>query len=402
MAILSFTDAHAAAGEPALLAARQIALRLSERAAQTDARGEQPPEHFQWLHEAGLLGLTIAPALGGLGANLAQTTAVLGAIAHGDPSTALVLAMHHHQHAGMRRGIGWPAALSARLAARSRDGVALINSLQAEPALGSPSRGGLPATIARRHADGWRLSGHKIYCTGSTLLSFAAVLAVTDEAAPRVGYFVVPMEAPGVRIEPTWDHSGMRATASHDIVFDDVPVGPDDVAELHDASGGIRRDPVELSWYLAMLASIYDAVARAGRDWLLPFLIERKPASLNASLSTVPRIQEAVGGIDVLLETNRRLLSSLARDVDEGRVDAAQAALVKHVVVDNAVKALDHALELAGNHGLSRRNPLERHHRDVLCSRIHAPVNDIVRVNAGRAAFASFAAAQGRSERAVA
>ncbi|HEM8498593.1 TPA: acyl-CoA dehydrogenase, partial [Burkholderia multivorans] len=40
-----------------------------------------------------------------------------------------------------------------------------------------------------------------------------------------------------------------------------------------------------------------------------------------------------------------------------------------------------------GNHGLSRRNPLERHYRDVLCSRVHTPQDDAIAVAAGRAAL---------------
>ncbi|MDL5472214.1 acyl-CoA dehydrogenase, partial [Klebsiella pneumoniae] len=43
---------------------------------------------------------------------------------------------------------------------------ALINALRVEPELGSPARGGLPATVLRRGVDGWRLSGHKLYTTG--------------------------------------------------------------------------------------------------------------------------------------------------------------------------------------------------------------------------------------------
>jgi alkylation response protein AidB-like acyl-CoA dehydrogenase len=44
-------------------------------------------------------------------------------------------------------------------------------------------------------------------------------------------------------------------------------------------------------------------------------------------------------------------------------------------------------LELTGNPGLSRKNPLERHYRDVLCSRIHSPQDDTILVGGGRAAF---------------
>ena len=44
-------------------------------------------------------------------------------------------------------------------------------------------------------------------------------------------------------------------------------------------------------------------------------------------------------------------------------------------------------LELTGNPGLSRANPLERHYRDVLCSRIHSPQADTILVAAGRVAL---------------
>ncbi len=46
-------------------------------------------------------------------------------------------------------------------------------------------------------------------------------------------------------------------------------------------------------------------------------------------------------------------------------------------------------MQLAGNHGLSRANTLERHLRDVLCARVHTPQPDAAFVAAGRAAFES-------------
>jgi len=57
------------------------------------------------------------------------------------------------------------------------------------------------------------------------------------------------------------------------------------------------------------------------------------------------------------------------------------------------VRAVEIALQLSGNHGLARQNPLERHHRDVLCSRIHTPQNDAILVAAGARALQSSGAA---------
>ena len=79
--------------------------------------------------------------------------------------------------------------------------------------------------------------------------------------------------------------------------------------------------------------------------------------------------------------------------VDRKRADAAatpdplHAQQVKHLVTGNVVRILELALSATGNHGLDRANPLERHYRDALCGRVHAPQADTVLVNAGKAAL---------------
>ncbi len=161
-------------------------------------------------------------ALGGGGAGASETARVLGIIGKADPSTALVLSMHYIQHLGMAKSTRWPGRLSRKLAGETIEGVALINALRVEPELGSPARGGLPSTIARRTETGWRLSGRKIYSTGAPILKWYAVWAKTDVAETRVGLFLVPAGLPGTRIVETWDHLGLRASGSHDVIFEDV------------------------------------------------------------------------------------------------------------------------------------------------------------------------------------
>jgi alkylation response protein AidB-like acyl-CoA dehydrogenase len=102
-------------------------------------------------------------------------------------------------------------------------------------------------------------------------------------------------------------------------------------------------------------------------------------------LASLPTVQEKFGEIEVLLQASDCLLDSHARAYDAGSAPDGLAAVAKHVAVENAVRAATLALELAGNHGLARRNPLERHLRNVLCSQIHSPPNNLIRSNAGRA-----------------
>jgi len=93
-----------------------------------------------------------------------------------------------------------------------------------------------------------------------------------------------------------------------------------------------------------------------------------------------------VGLISAQLLTATTLVDSVALAVDRGEpVDAARPGIAKTVATTAAIEAVQRAVALIGNAGLSRRNPLERHLRDVLCGRIHTPQDDVVLISAGRA-----------------
>jgi alkylation response protein AidB-like acyl-CoA dehydrogenase len=368
--------------------AQRLAGEFATRAAQHDREASFPFENFEDLSEAGLLALTVPAALGGAGAGALDAARIINIIGKADPSTALVLSMHYIQHLVMARSTRWPGRLSRKLARETVEGVALINALRVEPDLGSPSRGGLPATIARRTETGWRLSGRKIYSTGAPILKWYAVWARTDEPDVRVGLFLVPAKLPGTRIVETWDHLGLRASGSHDVVFDDVVFPLDHEIDVRRPEEWLVPDFTQATVHAIFVASIYDGIARAARDWLIEFLKNRVPSNLGASLATLSRAQEIVGGIEARLAVNARLIDSFAGDYDDGVVlSASESNIIKLTVTNNAVAVIEDALSLTSNHGLTRANPLERHYRDVLCGRVHTPQDDATRVNAGRLAL---------------
>ena len=368
--------------------ARLLAADFAKRAAAHDRDASFPFENFQQLSDAGLLSLTVPRERGGLGAGMLESVRVLNQLARGCPSTALVLAMHYIQHYSMAHGRPWPKHLAELMARESVSGLGLVNVLRVEPELGSPSRGGTMATVARRTAEGWRLSGHKIYSTGLPILKWYSVWARTDETEPRLGTFLVPAGLAGAKIVETWDHAGLRASGSHDLVLQDVLIPSDYEIDVRSPGEWRAGDPIGLIVHGTFVAAIYDGVARAARDWVVQFLQNRKPPNLGAALATLPRAQEIVGGIEVKLTTNTRLLESFAADYDSGRgTSMADAQALKMTLTNNAVAAVEEALSLTGNHGLSRTNPLERHLRDVLCGRVHTPQDDTIKLTAGRLAL---------------
>lgn len=363
---------------------RALARAFAAAAPRHDREGSFPHENIAALRDAGLLALTVPREWGGEDADLGRAAAVVGTIAEGCPATALVLAMHLIQHRAIARNPRVPLALRERLGRGAAERGEVVNALRVEPELGTPARGGLPATTASRTADGWWLAGRKIYSTGSPALAWGLVWARTDEEEPRVGQFLVPMRAPGVTVVETWDGAGLRASGSHDVLFRDVPIPPEYALDLRAPVEWGRPDAEQAAWNAVLVAALYTGVARAARDWLLGFLRDRRPANLGAPLADLPRMQEAVGRIEALLLTNARLVAGAARDGDASSVECG---LVKTVAAENAIAAVQEAVALCGNHALSRSNPLERHLRDVLCARVHTPQPDSAHLAAGRAAL---------------
>jgi len=393
---------------PALLALlARLRPQLAARAAEHDRDGSFPHENFALLQSHGLVGIVAPLACGGSACTLATARQVVRAVAYADPATALVLAMTYLQTRQIHRpGSRWPARLRERIGRDCVERGALINAMRVEPDLGSPTRGGLPATVARRDAEGgWTLDGHKMYCTGAPGLHWLSVWARTEEpdgAPPRVGTFLVPRRAPGVRQVDAWDHLGLRASGSHELVFEQVRLPADHAADIRPQAAWApealtpddrHAQADQQAWMTVLLGSLYDAAAQAGRDWTLDFVRQRAPGSLGAALATLPRVQEGLGEVAGLLLTNRLLLDQLTETTDDGAPPAGtDSGLVKWTVTHNAVRAVEKLLKLTGNHGLSRHNPLERHYRNVLCGPVHAPQDDALLVAAGKAQLASAAA----------
>ena len=369
-------------------AARDVAADIATRADLHDREGSFSQENIDALWAAGIGNLTLEERFGGPGHDLRTTAAAVRAIGGGDASTALIWVMHLiYLRILAVPEFGVAPEVRDRIFSSALAGPALVNALRVEPELGTPARGGVPATVARRTGDGWRITGRKTFSTGSHGLGWLVVWATTegDPEGPRTGPFIVPADAPGITIEETWDHMGMRASASHDVLFADTPVPLDHAAGLVTAGEpdtGLRT-PEVMGTMILLLLAVYDGVAWAARDWLVRYLNERTPTNLGKPLASLPRFQAAVGEIDALLHANAALLDDLARDPGSGK-----GGLAKVVVARNVIAVAEQAVALVGNAGLTRHNPLQRHLRDALCSRIHSPQDDTILTNAGRASLA--------------
>lgn len=358
---------------------------LAQAAKAADATGSFPWAGIRAVQARGVLERTVGTRYGGAGLSLGGMTRLLARLGEGDPSVALISAMTLLAHYRQAHAPLWPEERYRQLLAQARQGLVLVNAARVEPDLGSPSRGGLPATLARRTASGWSISGTKRFVTGAGGLTHYLVWARTDESPARVGTFIVPSGSAGIRIIENWNSLGMRATCSHDVEFQDVEVPHADVLALSDLAAATQNNRAKAAENL-VLTSIYLGVGRAAQKAFASFARERVPANLGVPLSQTERFIAAAGEIDLLVSGAEHLIFNA---VDHGLEDPDQLLRVRVLAGRQLQQAVQIAVQHLGNPGLSGNWELERHFRNIQSARVHAPQEDTVLALLGRAALAA-------------
>ncbi|GAB2608497.1 acyl-CoA dehydrogenase [Paractinoplanes abujensis] len=357
-----------------------VTAEIAKTAGEYDRTGELPWAGIEAAHRAGLLTATVGRQYGGPGLGPRETARILIAIGEGDASVGLIAANSLTTHAAQAATGSWPAARYDDLLRRSQTGPALVNAIRAEPELGAPARGGLPRTTLTPAADGWRLNGRKAYATGGAGLAYHVVWAVEGE---RVGHVLVPGDAPGITWIDTWDHLGLRASNTHDVVYTDVAVPADAFVEIPRGAGGVYRDPAAVAGPGSFgHPALYIGVARAARTAFAEFARGRVPAALGRPIAETERIQVVAGEIDLQITQAETLLYGALLRAEAG--EKPDFSAIKVAIARSVIAATQTAVAALGNPGLSRHNPLERHLRDALCIRVHPPQEDTVLLAAGR------------------
>ncbi|WP_377297902.1 acyl-CoA dehydrogenase family protein [Rhizobium sp. SGZ-381] len=361
----------------------QIVRAVADAAPEVDRSGAFPWAGIRAVHAGGLLESTVAKRYGGNGASLLETAHLLAALGRGDPSVALITAMTLFNHLAQASRNHWPEDLYLSLLAEAKERPLLLNAARVEPELGSPARGGLPATRARRTASGWSISGRKRFVTGAHGLTHFLVWAHTDEAPTRVGTFVVPNGLPGIRIIENWDSLGMRASGSHDVEYEDVEIPLQNVVDLTGTEVAQQDNRGHAAMTLA-LTSLYLGVAEAAQAAFSRFAHERVPTNLGHPIARTERFVTLSGEIDLLIGGARQLIFDA---LSTGQADAERLVRARLLAGRQLRDAVQLAVRGLGNPGLGAELGLERHFRDIQAVLVHAPQEDTSISMLGRTAF---------------
>ncbi|MEX0750550.1 MAG: acyl-CoA dehydrogenase family protein [Dehalococcoidia bacterium] len=352
----------------AVTIAKDLADEFRERAAEYDRTGEFPKQNYDRMRESGYLRAPVPEQLGGLGATLPQMAQAQQALARGCASTALAVNMHLFQVGAARDGFLKTGANEAPLRRVADEGIVLGSAGAEAIVAGEWST----PTRAEKKDGNYVINGRKYFVSQAPGVNVLRVNAVDTETGELI-VVAVPCNLEGVRIDPTWDTTRMRATASHEVVFENVTV-PESAVGARLAGKEPLRTPqyaAIMRWFYPLMSSVYLGVAEEARHFALQSLQKARNSNFRDPVLT----DVLLGEMEVAFTTASAVRNQLAPRLAEAEVEevVALSITLKEIVVDRAIETVEKAVAIAGGTAYFRKSPLERLARDVRAGRFHPP-----------------------------
>ena len=358
----------------AVKVAEQLAEEFRCTAAEYDRTGEFPSANYARMKETGYLRAPVPVQLGGLGAGLADMARAQQALARGCGSTALAVNMHLFQVGTTVDA--WRNKMPVEpLLKRIVDEGIVIASNGAESIVAGDWT---TATTAEKRNGEYIVNGRKFFCSqapGMDILRFFARDTETGELLV-VGASV---NALGLKVVETWDTTGMRATASHDIVIDDLHV-PETAIGARLPAGAPTRTPAIANigrWFLMLASSVYLGIAEEARAEAYKAI----GGGINSANRDEVLTNMLIGQMEAEFLTARSIRDQAAMELDtppsDPQAGLALAILCKETVTSHAIATVEKAVEIAGGRAYFRKSPLERLARDVRAARFHPPASPV-------------------------
>ena len=349
-----------------------------------DQQAQWPKEGIESLQSAGLAGMVVPEALGGMGHGLLALTRVCEVLGRECASTAICFGMH---------SVG-ASVIAANATAEQREKFIEpivvgkhITTLSLSEA-GTGSHFYLPETSLEVEDSGLAINGRKTFVTnGSNADSYVVSTVAADPEAP-MGQFscvVVPKETNGVQWGERWNGMGMRGNSSRTMELRDVRLPTSSLL-------GKEGDQI---WYIFNVVCPYFLVAMSGTylgimnsalEEAKEHLAKRHHTHIGLTLAQLPVLQHRLGNLWGKVERTRRLIYHAASSFDAGDPDALVALMsAKAEVADTVVSVVNEAMTMVGGIAYRDGSRLHRFMRDARASHLMSPTTDMLRVWIGRA-----------------
>lgn len=354
---------------------------MADQAERADASRQIDSELIAAIKASDVMGLAATDTIGGLEASVLQIGRELEAVAANCASTSWTLWNHL---AVFHLFVGTLGPTHSELLTE------IVNKGQwvCFPA-GAGS--GVTGVI---EGDAVRLNGRGSFSTGGRYADYSgAVFVVADADGNRaepldLRFTVVPIDGDGVKIDPTWDGSGLRASATDDIHYTDAVVPLDRCVPWFGANRAetLREVPVVSPRYREDWVGLSDVwlgwmgvgLVRAALGEATASIRHRR-SIMGKAMVTRPTIQVNLGEAAALVAAAAATMEVACVDVDR-RIEAEQIPteadyLRQMALATSALRQLDDAMNLLmrsqGGNALRESGSFSRRYRDFQAMPLH-------------------------------
>jgi glutaryl-CoA dehydrogenase len=335
------------------------------------------PEIFGLMGQTGLLGITVPEQYGGVGASYVAYGLVAREVERIDSGyrsmmsvqSSLVMFPIHEYGSEEQRMKYLPKLASGEL----------IGCF----GLTEPDAGSDPAgmkTRAEKTADGYRISGSKMWISNAPIADVFIVWANSDAHDGKIKGFILEKGMAGLSAPKIEGKLSLRASVTGEIVMDGVEVGEDailpNVEGLRGPFGCLNRARYGISW--GVMGAAEDCWHRARQ-----YGLDRK--QFNRPLAQTQLFQKKLADMQTEISLGLQGALRVGRLMDEGRFAPEMISIMKR---NNCGKALDIARtsrDMHGGNGIQIGYHIMRHAQNLETVNTYEGTHDVHALILGRA-----------------
>jgi acyl-CoA dehydrogenase len=343
-----------------------------------EAAGRLPKALWRRMGELGFFGVEYDEKYGGAGADFLTTMVLHEECARSrSGSFAMAVGVHTDMASPHLFWTGNEALKSKYLPAICR-GELLTAIAVTEPGGGSDVAA--LRTRAVRDGEHYILNGSKMFITnGATAdVYFVAARVETGDEAKRhrgISMFLVERETPGFTVSRTLDKTGMRASDTAELSFQDLRVPS---ANLLGREGVGFYEVMRVFQRERLVAGLH-AVSMAQRALEDTIAYVRERHAFGGPLSDKQVVRHKLADLATLIEAGRWLTYAAWLKYGAGEEAVTEVSMVKLFTAEMVNRVAYDCVQLHGGYGYMREYPIERFARDARLLPIGGGTSEIMK-----------------------
>jgi alkylation response protein AidB-like acyl-CoA dehydrogenase len=351
-------------------------------AAEYDQSGDFPWPVVEKIAEAGLFGVFIDEAYGGLAGESRTMNMVLVTEELSKACGGISLAFASTALGALPIIVSASEEVKQRFLPAIATGERLAAFALTEPQAGSDAAG--IRTTAVRDGDHYVVNGLKQWITngGDAEIYTVVVMTNPEKGARGASALVVEKDTPGFSFGKKEDKMGIRASSTRELVFEDCRVPVENLIG-REGTGFITAMKTFDASRPGVGAQAL-GIAQGALDLAVDWSISRR--QFGSPVSSFQGLRFLLADMATKVEASRALIYATARHIDANPKarSTIYSAMSKCFASDVAMSVTTDAVQVYGGSGYMRDYPIEKYMRDAKITQIYEGTNQIQREEIGK------------------